>query len=112
MDAILPVQAFDAESMTTIVKEKTPLTVPVAIQRRAGIAAGDQVEFKVTRGAIIIETVPEPSSYKPTRAELAAIRKGEAQIARGEHSTLTNLLNDMDSHRRKSGRKATRKLPA
>ncbi len=110
MDAILPVQAFDAEAMTTIVKEKTPLTVPVAIQRRAGIAAGDQVEFKVTRGSIIIEAVSESAADKPTRAELAAIRKGEAQIARGEHITLTNLLNDLDSRRRKSSRKATRKL--
>ena len=31
-------------------------------------------------------------TYKPTKAELAAIRNGEAEIARGEHVTLDELL--------------------
>ena len=49
------------------------------------------------------------TTYKPTKAELAAIRKGEAEIARGEYVTLTDLLNDLDPSCGKSGTKAVRK---
>jgi predicted transcriptional regulator len=45
----------------------------------------------------------EQPTYKPTKAELAAIRKGEAEIARGQYVTLTDPLRDLDRHRRKSG---------
>ena len=40
-------------------------------------------------------------SYRPTKAELEAIRKGEQEIARGEFATLGDLLNDLDRHRLK-----------
>ena len=51
-----------------------------------------------------------PPTYKPTKAELAAIRKGEAEIARGEFVTLRELLHDMDRRRRKGGTNAGRKV--
>jgi predicted transcriptional regulator len=35
-----------------------------------------------------ILTAVEPPIYKPTEGELAAIRKGEAEIGRGEYVTL------------------------
>jgi predicted transcriptional regulator len=41
---------------------------------------------------------------------LAAIRKGEAEIARGECVAATELLHDLDRHRGKSGAKTTRKV--
>ena len=49
-------------------------------------------------------------SYRPTKAELAAIRKGEQEIARGEFATLGDLLNDLDRHRLKVDAKRTRKI--
>jgi predicted transcriptional regulator len=49
----------------------------------------------------------ETLTYKPTKAELEAIRKGEAEIARGEYATLAELLHDLKRQRRKSGTKAT-----
>ena len=49
-------------------------------------------------------------SYKPSKAELAAIRKGEQEIARGEFATLADVLNDLDRHRLKVGAKRTRKV--
>jgi predicted transcriptional regulator len=55
---------------------------------------------------------PKERTYKPTNAELAAIRKGEAEIARGEFLTLTEFLHEMDRNRRKAGRKAPRRGPA
>ena len=44
----------------------------------------------ITRKRAILTAV-EPT-YKPTKAELEAIRKGEAEIARGEYATLAAML--------------------
>jgi bifunctional DNA-binding transcriptional regulator/antitoxin component of YhaV-PrlF toxin-antitoxin module len=91
------------------VKDNTALVVPPSVRRRAGIKAGDHLEFKVSSRTITITAV-EPPAYKPTKAELAAIRKGEAEIARGEYVAATDLLHGLDRHRRKSGTKAARKV--
>lgn len=93
--------------MPTIVKNKAEVVVPRSIRRKAGIKTGDQLEFKASSRSITITAV-EPV-YKPTKAEGAAIRKGEAEIARGEFVTLTDLLHDLDHRSRKSGAKATHK---
>jgi predicted transcriptional regulator len=50
-----------------------------------------------------------PLTYRPTKAELAAIRKGEAEIVRGEYVTVSDLLHALECQRRKSGTKVTRK---
>ena len=95
--------------MQITVKEESGFFVPPSVQRQAGIKSGDRLKFKVSPRAITITAV-DPPTYKPTKAELAAIRKGEAEIARGEYVTITDLLHDLDRHRRKSGTKATRKV--
>jgi hypothetical protein len=41
---------------------------------------------------------------------LAAIRKGESAIARGECVSLTDFLHGLDSNRRKAGAKANREV--
>ena len=95
--------------MTVTVKNNTAeLVVPASVRRQASIKAGDQLEFKASRGAITI-TVSQPA-YRPTKAELSAIRKGEAAIASGEYVTLTELSNDLDRTRRKASAKTTRKV--
>lgn len=48
-------------------------------------------------------------TYTPTKAELAAIRKGRAEIKRGESVTLQQLLHDLDTHPRKASAKRVRK---
>jgi bifunctional DNA-binding transcriptional regulator/antitoxin component of YhaV-PrlF toxin-antitoxin module len=95
--------------MTTTLKEKSRLVVPPSIQRRAGIKAGDQIEFRASSRTITITAVASPA-YKPTKSELAAIRKGETEIKRGESVTLTEILHDLDRGRRKVGTKAARKV--
>jgi bifunctional DNA-binding transcriptional regulator/antitoxin component of YhaV-PrlF toxin-antitoxin module len=95
--------------MTTTVKTEAELVVPTTVQRRAGIKKGDRLRFKVSRRTITITALP-PSIYKPTKGELAAIRKGEAEIARGESVTLTELLHDLERRRRKVGTKGTLKV--
>ena len=95
--------------MTILVKPKTELTVPSSLQRQAGIKTGDRLEFRVSPGTITITTTARPA-YKPTKAELAAIGKGEAAIASGDYVTLTELSHDLDRNRRKAGAKAARKV--
>lgn len=81
--------------MTVTVKNKAPSVVPPAIQRQAGIKAGDRLELKASPRTITI-TALEPA-YKPTKAEWVAIRRGEAALARGESVSLTEFLkNDLD----------------
>jgi bifunctional DNA-binding transcriptional regulator/antitoxin component of YhaV-PrlF toxin-antitoxin module len=98
-----------AAPMTVIVKDKAGLIVPSSVRRQAGIKSGDRLEFKVSAGAITI-TPLGPASYKPTRSEIAAIRKGEAAIARGESVSLSDFLHGLDRNRRKAGTKASRKI--
>jgi bifunctional DNA-binding transcriptional regulator/antitoxin component of YhaV-PrlF toxin-antitoxin module len=94
--------------MTVTVKNKTGLVVPHSVQRRAGIQLGDRLEFTVSSGAITI-TPARRAAYKPTKSELAAIRKGEAAVARGEYVSLTGFLNGVDRNRRKAGTKTSRR---
>jgi hypothetical protein len=68
--------------MTVIVKNGVDLVVPPSVQRRAGIKTGDRLSFKLTEHVIVITPV-EPAAYEPSKTELAAIRRGEAEIARG-----------------------------
>jgi bifunctional DNA-binding transcriptional regulator/antitoxin component of YhaV-PrlF toxin-antitoxin module len=95
--------------MTTIAKTETGLVVPSDLQRRAGIKPGDRLKFSVAPRTITISVV-SPSTYKPTKAELAAIRKGEAEAARGEYVALPDLLDDLERNRRKGGAKTARKV--
>ena len=48
------------------------------------------------------------STYTPTRSEAAAMRKGRADISRGQFVTLNQLLHDLDTARRKARPKTTR----
>ena len=48
--------------------------------------------------------------YRPTKAEAAAIRKGRAEMNRGQFVSLEQLLLKMDVERRKTGPKGARKV--
>jgi metal-responsive CopG/Arc/MetJ family transcriptional regulator len=50
--------------------------------------------------------------YTPSKTELARIRKGRAEIRRGESVTLQQLLHDLDHHPRKASAKRVRKSSA
>jgi AbrB family looped-hinge helix DNA binding protein len=91
------------------VKSKTELVVPASVRRRAGIKGGDRIKFSVSSGTITIAPA-KPATYKPTKSELAAIRRGESAIARGEHVSLTEFLHGLDRNRRKAGTKTNRKV--
>ena len=70
--------------MTVTVQNNTKdLVVPASVRRRAGIKAGDQLEFKVSGGIInIIPKLPSaddeytPAQRRVIDAQLAEARKG------------------------------------
>ncbi len=66
--------------MANILNEKKQLVVPVSIQRKAGIKAGDQLEFKASRGVItILPKLPSADDeYTPEQR-----RKVDAELAKG-----------------------------
>lgn len=90
---------------TLTLKKEEQLIVPATVQRRAGIKGGDRLEFRVSARSITITAV-EPPADKPTKAEWAAIRRGEAAIARGDSVPLTEFLNCLDRPSRKNRRKS------
>jgi hypothetical protein len=92
--------------MTVVLKDKM-LVAPPSVQRQADIKNGGRVQFQVSARSITITAV-EPPAYKPTKAELAAIRKGEAAIACGDSVPLTEFLYGLDSQRRRTGAKTNR----
>jgi bifunctional DNA-binding transcriptional regulator/antitoxin component of YhaV-PrlF toxin-antitoxin module len=59
--------------MTVIVKDKTPLTVPDQVRRRAGFKPGDQVDFP-THGPADTMTAGE---VKKVRHALKQAREGK-----------------------------------
>jgi bifunctional DNA-binding transcriptional regulator/antitoxin component of YhaV-PrlF toxin-antitoxin module len=91
------------------VKAQGQMLVPASVQRRAGIKGGDRLKFETSPGMITITSMDKPA-YKPTKTELAAIRKGEAQIRSGKFVALSDLLHELDGHRRGGGAKTTRKV--
>ena len=69
--------------MTVTVKNKMPLVVPPTVRRRAGFKSGDKLEFKVAGGVVTILPKPDPDDTL-TPEEEKVVRRGEAQLKRGE----------------------------
>ena len=101
--------------MTTIVKERDPLVVPLTIRRRAGIKPGDRLEFKAARGVITIVSRSRASSDETPEqrriidAQLAEgledIRKGRVS---GRFDSVEEMLASLKGSSPKSPRKAAR----
>jgi AbrB family looped-hinge helix DNA binding protein len=65
--------------VTVTVKSKTPLVVPPAVRRLAGLKSGDKLEFKVSGQVITILPKPRIAEDEYTPAERRAIDRGIAQ---------------------------------
>ena len=66
--------------MTTMVKGRTGIVIPTAIQRQAGIKRGDRVEFKVSGGIIsILPKLPSAESeYTSAQRRIIDARLAQA----------------------------------
>jgi bifunctional DNA-binding transcriptional regulator/antitoxin component of YhaV-PrlF toxin-antitoxin module len=73
--------------MTVTVKNNTPLVVPPAVRKRAGLKSGDKIEFKVSSGVItILPKLPTvDDEYTPAQRRMIdrGIAKGLEDVRRG-----------------------------
>jgi AbrB family looped-hinge helix DNA binding protein len=103
--------------MTVTVKNKTPLVVPPAVRRRAGLKSGDELEFKVSGRVITI--VPKLQSahdeYTPAQRRVVdcGIAKGLEDIRKGRvhgpFQTVDEAVADLRAHARRRRKTATHK---
>ena len=71
--------------------------------------AEDRTRSELVREALRRYFESRYPEVKPTKAELAAIRRGRAEIKRGEYVTLEELLDDLAAANRKAGAKRDQK---
>jgi mRNA interferase RelE/StbE len=73
--------------MTVIVKPNADLVVPRSVRRRAGIKAGDRLEFRVSGGAINIvrKSLTADGEYTPRQRRIVdrALAEGLDDIRKG-----------------------------
>ena len=84
--------------MTTIVKERDPLVVPLTIRRRAGIKPGDRLEFKAARGVItIVSRSRTASDETPEQRRVidAQLAEGLEDIRKGRVSRAFDTAEEM-----------------
>jgi AbrB family looped-hinge helix DNA binding protein len=97
--------------MTITVKNKTDLVVPASVRRRAGIKAGDRLEFKVSGGIInIIPKLPAADDeYTPEQRRIIDTQLDEAEKGpfHGPFNTADEMIAHMKGELRK--RAATKK---
>ena len=84
--------------MTVTVRNKTPLTVPDQVRRRAGFKPGDKVEFKVSGGMVAILPKPPliPDSVDTlTPAEAKKVRHALKQVRDGKRVPWSQVKHDL-----------------
>jgi bifunctional DNA-binding transcriptional regulator/antitoxin component of YhaV-PrlF toxin-antitoxin module len=84
--------------MTVTVRNKTPLTVPDQVRRRAGFKPGDKVEFRVSGGMVTI--LPKlPLAYESddtlTPAEATKVRHALKQVREGKTVTWSQVKHEL-----------------
>jgi AbrB family looped-hinge helix DNA binding protein len=102
--------------MTITVKDKTDLVVPASVRRRAGIKAGDRLEFKVSGGIIkIIPMLPSVADeYTPEQRRTidAGIAEGMRDFSKGRsHGPFTadEAVKFLKSQMKRSRTKTTKR---
>jgi bifunctional DNA-binding transcriptional regulator/antitoxin component of YhaV-PrlF toxin-antitoxin module len=67
--------------MTVVVRSRAELVVPRSVRRRAGIKAGDKIEFKVSGGVInIVPKLPTADDeYTPEQRRIIDARLAESK---------------------------------
>ena len=101
-------------NMITVVKSKLPIVIPATVQRRAGLKAGDRVEFRVSGNIITVqpETVAKEEDYTSAQrrrlidARLAEARKGPHY---GPFDSVAEMQADIESRIKKISLTKTRR---
>ena len=92
------IHAYTENTMTAVVKSKTPLIVPDAVRRRAGFRPGDQVEFKVSRGTVTIlprRLVAQDPVDTLTTEEAKKVRHAMKQVREGKVTAWSQVKHEL-----------------
>ena len=88
--------------MTVTVKSKTPLVVPPAVRRQAGLKSGQEIEFKVSGGVISIRPKLRTADdeYTPEQRRIidGRLAEGLADIKAGRTFGPFETADDMIAH--------------
>jgi bifunctional DNA-binding transcriptional regulator/antitoxin component of YhaV-PrlF toxin-antitoxin module len=103
--------------MTVIVKSKTPLVVPLAIRREAGLKTGQEIEFKVSGGVISIrpKLPTAEDKYTPEQRRIvdAQLAEGLADVragrVHGPFATHGEFIASLHAEAKKLNRKRTKR---
>jgi len=93
--------------------QRRQVVIPKEICEELGLREGDFVEVRANQGAVVIrpKKLVDPDDILSPEEE-ALVRKGEAQLRRGEYLTLEQLEHELDRQALKRSRKtASRTLP-
>lgn len=105
--------------MTVTVRNRTPLVVPPAVRRQAGLRSGDELEFRVSGSVITIRPKVPPTSgdeYTPAQRRVVdrGIAKGLEDIRNGRtHGPFATAdaaiahLQSLARSRKKAARKSS-----
>jgi AbrB family looped-hinge helix DNA binding protein len=92
--------------------QRRQVVIPKEICEELGLEVGDFVEVEQVRNTVVIKlTRLVDADDLLTPAEERVVRKGEAQLRRGESVTLEELEHDLDRPARTRRRKATSTAP-
>jgi AbrB family looped-hinge helix DNA binding protein len=81
--------------MTILVKAETDLVVPKSVRRKAGIKAGDRVEFAVSGRVIHIVPKMPYADDTFTAEESALIVKARREMRAGKFVSLTQVEHEL-----------------
>jgi hypothetical protein len=83
--------------MTVTVKNKTPLVVPRAIQRSAGLTGNEKLEFRAKGGVITITAKSTDGEETPEQRRIidAQLAEGLDDIHKGRVSARFDTVNQM-----------------
>ena len=86
--------------------QRRQVVIPKEICEELGLAEGDFVEVSSNKGAAVVrpKKLVDADDILTTEEE-KLVRKGEAQIRRGQYVTLEKLEYDLDRQARKRSRK-------
>ena len=103
--------------MTVTVKSKTPLVVPLAVRRQAGLKSGQEIEFKVSGGVISIRpklrTADDEYTPEQRRIVDAQLAEGLADVkarrVHGPFSTHKEFIASLHKEAQKLNRTKTKR---
>lgn len=84
--------------MTVTVKNKTPLVVPPAVQRRAGLAGRSQLEFRASGGVITVTAKPPAADEEYTPEQRRTIDAQLDKAAKGPFHGPFDTAGEMIAH--------------